>query len=150
MPQKMAAEMVAASGVTCNHQEMENGERRFRLLGPDGSGYIRCENPGGPVWENSHLHHTTREFILVQQGPVICAVYRQGKAVLRLLETGECFCPDPGVPHDLCMGGRGGGARGEVRQLPGGRLGAVARAGYVRSKAQLGAGAATGRGLSTA
>ena len=104
MPQKMTAEMVAASGVTCNHQEMENGERRFRLLGPDGSGYIRCENPGGPVWENSHLHHTTREFILVQQGPVICAVYRQGKAVLRLLETGDCFCPDPGVPHDLCMG----------------------------------------------
>ena len=80
MPQKLNERELAEFGITTNHERMENGEVRFRLTGRDGSSYIRCENTGGPVWENSHSHSALREMVIVQEGCVVFAEYREAPA----------------------------------------------------------------------
>ncbi|MBC3937574.1 hypothetical protein D4A47_01510 [Anaerotruncus massiliensis (ex Liu et al. 2021)] len=108
MPQKLNERGLAEFGITTNHERMENGEVRFRLTGRDGSSYIRCENTGGPVWENSHSHSALREMVIVQEGCVVFAEYREGTARLRELPPGGWAVTVPGVPHNECL------ARGTV------------------------------------
>ena len=108
MPQKLSERDLAEFGITSNHERMENGEVRFRLAGRDGSSYIRCENTGGPVWENSHSHSSLREMVIVQDGCVIFAEYREGAALLRALFPGDWAVTVPGVSHNECL------ARGTV------------------------------------
>ena len=108
MPQKLNERELAEFGITTNHERMENGEVRFRLTGRDGSSYIRCENTGGPVWENSHSHSALREMVIVQEGRVVFAEYREGTARLRELPPGGWAVTVPGVPHNECL------ARGTV------------------------------------
>ena len=100
MPQKLNERELAEFGITTNHERMENGEVRFRLTGRDGSSYIRCENTGGPVWENSHSHSALREMVIVQEGRVVFAEYREGTARLRELPPGGWAVTVPGVPHN--------------------------------------------------
>ena len=108
MPQKLDGQALAAFGITSSHELMENGEARFRLIGRDNSSYIRCENTGGPVWENSHSHSALKEKVIVQEGCVVFAEYRRGTARLRALLPGDWAVTVPGVPHNECL------ARGSV------------------------------------
>lgn len=37
-------------GISLKHNIMDNGERRFRLIGKDGSSYIRTESTEEGAW----------------------------------------------------------------------------------------------------
>jgi hypothetical protein len=41
MPRQLSSEEVSAYGLSCPSHQMDNDELRFRLMGSDGSGYIR-------------------------------------------------------------------------------------------------------------
>jgi hypothetical protein len=49
MPRQLSSEEVSAYGLSCPSHQMDNDELRFRLMGSDGSGYIRtvAGNTGG-------------------------------------------------------------------------------------------------------
>ncbi len=90
-------------GISTNHEIMDNGQKRFRLLSSDGSSYIRCESPGVSVWENSHSHSTLQEMIIVQKGCVVFAEYINGKVIFKKLVTGDFSTTIPGIPHNACL-----------------------------------------------
>ena len=94
----------AEYGIRTNHEIMENGERRFRLLAPDGTSYIRNEKEGEPVWENAHYHKTIQELILVQKGSMIYVEQRENGLEYQELGPGEMVCTTPGIPHNICVG----------------------------------------------
>ena len=55
-------------GIVAAHEQMPNGELRFRLFGSDGNGYIRTVATETGGWQKSHLHSTFRELYLVEFG----------------------------------------------------------------------------------
>lgn len=99
MPLPIPNDQLPAFGVRLNHERMDNGELRFRLTGADQSSYIRCENPGPPVWENAHAHSRLRELVLVQRGRVIFVEQKGEQARFLLLKPGCFALTTPGVPH---------------------------------------------------
>lgn len=103
MPRKLDERELVQFGITANHELMDNGGARFRLAGRDNSSYIRCENTGGPLWENSHSHSALQEMVIVQSGCVVFAEYREGAARLRALFPGEWAVTIPSVPHNECL-----------------------------------------------
>ncbi len=103
MPIRITDTKAKAYGITTRHETMDNGSRRFRLIAEDGSSYIRCENSGRPVWENSHSHSTLRELILVQKGELIFCEHKGGKTTYTLLREGDQAVTTPGIPHNNCM-----------------------------------------------
>ncbi len=104
MPNPIFEWELKALGISQTHERMENGELRFRLMGKDGSGYIRCENPGSPIWENSHSHSRLKELVLVQQGEVVFVELRGKETKFTLLQEGDCAITTPQIPHTECVG----------------------------------------------
>lgn len=91
-------------GISTSHEIMPNGEKRFRLKSTDGTGYIRVENPGAGVWQNSHMHTTMSELTIVQKGYVILAQLKDGKCHMQTYTEREYFICEPGMIHNLFMG----------------------------------------------
>ncbi len=100
MPRRLSQEELTQFGISTRHEQMDNGQLRFRLTGSDGSSYIRCENPGEPAWENSHCHAALEELILVQTGIVVFAELDGETAILRRMAAGEFVRTRPGIPHN--------------------------------------------------
>ena len=94
---------LAEFGVRTRHSLMDNGERRFRLIGGDGSCYIRTEASEDSGWENSHSHSKLSEMCVVQQGWVIYAELVDGKVEARRYEEGESFLIRPMIPHNAYL-----------------------------------------------
>ncbi len=105
MPKQIFQSELSAWGISQKHERMDNGELRFRLMGRDGSGYIRCENPGPPVWENGHSHSSLQELVLVQHGAVVFVELRGKETKFTLLQEGDWAVTTPQVPHTECVGG---------------------------------------------
>lgn len=53
-------------GIEIKSHIMDNGEKRFRMIGKDGSGYIRTESLDGG-WQKAHYHEKIQELYLVQK-----------------------------------------------------------------------------------
>ena len=94
---------LAQYGIRTNHNIMDNGERRFRLAGADGSCYIRTESSGDSGWQNSHYHTKLSEICIVQQGWVVYAELIDGKVVAKKYTVNEHFVIRPMVPHNSYM-----------------------------------------------
>lgn len=103
MPKAISENDISKYGVYTNHEEMDNGELRFRMLSNDGSSYIRGENRQQFVWGNSHSHKDLHELIIVQQGFVVFAELEKGFVSFRQLHTGDIFVSRQGVPHNHCF-----------------------------------------------
>ncbi|MGN7761464.1 hypothetical protein [Paenibacillus sp. 22594] len=91
-------------GIDTMHQEMDTGERRFRLVCSDGSSYVRTEasNTGG--WQNSHYHKSLTEFYVVQKGWLVYTEYSSDdKLIMKYLEQGDSILVKPFVHHNLFM-----------------------------------------------
>ena len=82
---------------------MDNGEKRFRLIGADGSTYIRTESSLDSGWQNSHYHTTIKELYLVQKGTIIFVELINNKVNIKKYEEGEFFISQPMVPHNIYM-----------------------------------------------
>ena len=89
--------------VSVNVQQMENGEMRFRMLGQDGSTYIRTEASLHSGWQKSHYHRTLRELYLVSSGWILIAVLDGDSLKITRLEVGQTYLTQPGVPHNVYM-----------------------------------------------
>ena len=90
-------------GIRTNHSIMDNGERRFRLSGADGSCYIRTEAAEDSGWQNSHYHTRLSELCIVQEGWVVYAELIDGKAVANKYTAGETYLIRPMIPHNSWM-----------------------------------------------
>ncbi len=90
-------------GIRTNHNIMDNGERRFRLSGADGSCYIRTEAAGDSGWQNSHYHTRLSEICIVQEGWVVYAELIDGKVVANKYTAGETYLIRPMIPHNTYL-----------------------------------------------
>ena len=90
-------------GIRTNHNIMDNGERRFRLSGADGSCYIRTEAADDSGWQNSHYHTRLSEICIVQEGWVVYAELIDGKVIANKYTAGETYLIRPMTPHNSWM-----------------------------------------------
>ena len=90
-------------GIRTQHNIMDNGERRFRLAGADGSCYIRTESAADSGWQNSHWHTRLSELCIVQEGWVVYAELIDGKVAARKYTAGEHFVIRPILHHNTYM-----------------------------------------------
>ena len=90
-------------GIRTNHNIMDNGERRFRLSGADGSCYIRTEAADDSGWQNSHYHTRLSEICIVQEGSVVYAELIDGKVKANRYTAGETYLIRPMIPHNSWM-----------------------------------------------
>lgn len=89
-------------GLTTHHQEMDNGEYRFRLRKSDGTVYIRTESGSGG-WQQSHYHENVRETYIVQRGWIAFAERIQGERKISIYRAGQQFTTEPHIIHNLYM-----------------------------------------------
>ena len=94
-------------GISTKHSMMDNGERRFRLIGADGSCYIRTEASENSGWENSHSHSRLTEICIVQRGWVVYAELVDGRVEAKRYEEGETFRIPPMIPHNAYLSPNG-------------------------------------------
>lgn len=94
---------LAQYGIRTQHNIMDNGERRFRLAGADGSCYIRTESSGDSGWQNSHYHTRLSEICIVQEGWVVYAELLDGTVVARKYSAEETFLIRPMIHHNSWM-----------------------------------------------
>lgn len=92
-------------GISASHEEMPNGERRFRLTDRDGLGYIRTEAGASGGWQNAHLHQTLIETYIVQQGWIAAAELKQGIMTVAIFTAGNIWSSVPGTVHNVYMAG---------------------------------------------
>ena len=94
---------LAQYGIRTNHSVMDNGERRFRLAGSDGSCYIRTEAADDSGWQNSHWHTRLSEICIVQEGWVVYAELIDGKVVANKYTAGETYLIRPLIHHNTYL-----------------------------------------------
>lgn len=94
---------LAQYGIRTSHSIMDNGERRFRLIGGDGSCYIRTESAEDSGWQNSHYHTKLSELCIVQEGWVVYAELIDGKVTAKKYTAGEHFVIRPMIHHNSYM-----------------------------------------------
>ncbi len=90
-------------GITFQHEKMQSGELRFRLISEDGSSYIRTVNAKHGVWQNSHHHQSIKETYVIQKGWVAVANLIDGVLSLEMANTGDTFTVQPYIVHNLYL-----------------------------------------------
>jgi mannose-6-phosphate isomerase-like protein (cupin superfamily) len=107
-------------GITTDHECMENGELRFRLIGNDGSSYSRTVASKDGAWQNSHSHAAFQELYLVEFGwmalatparsaisPHIQILYPGNVCVTPVGQVHNVYLPGNAVIHTIRFGVRG-------------------------------------------
>ena len=96
-------EELANYGIDIKCNIMDNGEKRFRLVGDDGSSYIRTEATKDGGWQNSHYHTTIKEMYLVQRGQIILVELKNGETIIKKYSEGEFCITNLMIPHNVYM-----------------------------------------------
>ena len=94
-------EAASKYGITTRHDEMDNGETRFRLEKRDGVAYIRTEASARGGWQESHFHATATETYIVQRGWIVHASLIGGIPQFSLISPGESVISPPGMVHNI-------------------------------------------------
>jgi hypothetical protein len=104
MSKQISEEEARSLGIETVHQEMDNGERRFRLVCSDGSSYIRTEATNESGWQNSHYHKQLIELYVVQSGWIVFAeLSPNGEIIMKYLDQGSDITVSPLVHHNIYM-----------------------------------------------
>jgi len=93
-------------GIVASHNEMDNGELRFRLMcfKDEETGYIRTQTEESKEgWQNAHCHHGLLETYIVQEGSIVFAEFKDGQPVCREYMPGDVFTVKPYIPHNVYM-----------------------------------------------
>jgi mannose-6-phosphate isomerase-like protein (cupin superfamily) len=90
-------------GITTFHNEMPNGEFRFRLKKNDGTAYIRTEAGKQGAWQKSHFHRHVSETYIVEIGWIACASKIDSVRRIEIFKPGDLFTTEPGVIHNVYM-----------------------------------------------
>jgi hypothetical protein len=96
------SEALNKHGIFTNHEEMDNGQYRFRLVSKDGSAYIRTEAKGHPDWQSSH-HHEIKETYIVQAGWMALARWRNDQLQIEMYGPDERFATEPIEVHNVYL-----------------------------------------------
>lgn len=99
----LAQEAKQRHGVITFHEEMANGEYRFRLRGADGSAYIRTEAAPQGAWQRAHVHTLVQELYIVQAGWMCLAQEKFGNVHLTRYVAGDHFVVPPNVIHNVYL-----------------------------------------------
>lgn len=104
MPKSISEDQARELGIEAVHQQMDNGERRFRLVSSDGSSYIRTEASSEGSWQNSHFHKELTEFYVIQSGWLVYAELASNNELnLRYMKQGDSILVPPLAHHNLYM-----------------------------------------------
>lgn len=90
-------------GIRAVHHEMDNGEKRFRLVSQHGSSYILTQSNVNNSWQKSHVHYHKHEYYIVEQGFVLAAQLIDGKINIDKFSEKDSFVIPPGVAHNVLM-----------------------------------------------
>ncbi|MBR0830649.1 hypothetical protein JQ596_34600 [Bradyrhizobium manausense] len=93
----------AALGVHTRHEQMDNGEYRFRLTATDGSAYSRTVGGDRGAWQNSHFHEQVRETYIVQSGWMAFAQRIEQGVTLQVYRPGQLLTTEPRVSHNVYL-----------------------------------------------
>ncbi len=100
--------LFAGAGLTLSANQMENGELRFRMIAPDGSGYIRTVAGQHGGWQNAHYHEGVMETYVVQSGwmgfvQVVSLDEVSMLAEILVLKVGQAITTKPQVAHNIYL-----------------------------------------------
>lgn len=87
-------------GIILRCNEMENGERRYRIIGADQSAYIRTESDQS-CWENSHYHNFCHERYIVQKGYIYICYFDNNELKVNKLQEGDTMVIKPHIVHNV-------------------------------------------------
>ena len=94
-------------GITAHHEQMENGELRFRLNAEDGSAYVRTEARVTAEkyfgWQNAHFHKRSAETYIVQSGLMILASSIDGETIYEHFTAGQMISTEPYISHNVYL-----------------------------------------------
>ncbi|WEG14542.1 hypothetical protein PU629_09350 [Pullulanibacillus sp. KACC 23026] len=103
-PEKISLEEASRFGIKVNFELMDNGQKRYKLDGPEGSSYCRTVGAETGSWQNSHYHKELSELYVVQFGWIVFAEMNpNGECHLRFLREGETVTVKSFVPHTIFM-----------------------------------------------
>ena len=102
-PKKISVAEAHLSGIDVNFELMGNGEKRYRLVGSDGSSYCRTVGSEAGAWQNSHYHKLVSEFYVVQSGWIVFAENDFEDYHLHFLYQGDSVTVKPFVHHNIFM-----------------------------------------------
>lgn len=90
---------------TASHEFEPDGERRFRLLNQDGTGYIRTEYPkiNSGNWQEAHYHRSVTETYIIQERWIAFADNTNGMRRVRILKAGEIVTVPPLISHNVYL-----------------------------------------------
>lgn len=105
---ELAPEQASALGVRTKHEEISNGQYRFRLLSRDGSGYVRTEAECS-TWARSHFHDKLIETFIVQSEWIVIAELKfpshrasgDDHVAFHPIGPGEVHTTEPGIIHNV-------------------------------------------------
>jgi oxalate decarboxylase/phosphoglucose isomerase-like protein (cupin superfamily) len=113
-------------GISSNHERMENGELRFRLVTSDGNGYVLTVASESGAWQNSHSHSSFQEMYIVESkwmalatanpsgGNPCIQILTEGKSVITPLgQIHNVYLPSKAVIHTVRFGNRSPNPRWE-------------------------------------
>lgn len=100
---QLSDEDAATLGVQTRHEQMDNGEYRFRLTSTDGSAYSRTVGGDRGAWQNSHFHESVRETYIVQSGWMAFAQRIAQKVTLQVYRPGQLLTTEPRVSHNVYL-----------------------------------------------
>lgn len=91
-------------GIRTYHNQMPNGEYRFRLLcGQDKTAYIRTQAAEGGAWQQAHFHERVTETYIVQSGWMGACELTNGFYCYRIFRENEIFTTNIGVVHNIYL-----------------------------------------------
>lgn len=96
-------EDAGALGVITDHEQMDNGEYRFRLKASDGSAYIRTVAGERGIWQNSHFHKVVRETYIVQSGWMAFAERKVYEVTIQVYQPNQLITTEPRVSHNIYL-----------------------------------------------
>ena len=89
--------------MTDTFEAMPNGERRFRFMDKDNSGYIRTEAAISGGWQKPHLHDSVTELYVVQKGWILLAAEERNRVLIKKYNEGDHFVVHAKVPHAVYL-----------------------------------------------
>ncbi len=103
MTQISDGEAAELHGISGQHQQMDNGELRFRLMSSDGSGYIRTEAGVTGAWQHAHWHRSAQETYIVQRGWMVLVQLQEGGQNWERLDVNDVITTKPLVAHNVYL-----------------------------------------------
>ncbi|MEW6586624.1 MAG: hypothetical protein AB1442_13585 [Nitrospirota bacterium] len=86
-----------------DHEQMDNGELRFRLKSSDGNDYIRTVAGKSGAWQKAHKHMALCETYVVISGWIGFAERKRGQMTISVLGEGDVVTTRPGVVHNVYL-----------------------------------------------